>query len=109
MLGFDGGNAGGVDAAHLAGADTDGLAAFGVDDGIGFDELGNLPGEHQIVDFLLGWRTLGDYLQVIYGDHAGVAALYQQAAIDTLVVPVSVALGAPFAALEAYRPFGRQG
>src|SRR5690606_5442655 len=51
MLGLDGGDAGGIDAAHLAGADADSLAVFRVNDGVGFNELGHFPGEDQIVHF----------------------------------------------------------
>ena len=86
MLGLDGGNAGGVDAAHLAGAHAHGLAVLGVDDGVGFDELGHFPGEDQVVH--LGFRrgALGDHFQLAFGDHADVAVLYQQATVDALVV-----------------------
>ena len=52
------------------------------------------------MDFLLGRRALGDDLQVCFGDHADVAALDQQAAVDALVVPARATLGRPFAALE---------
>src|SRR5690606_24280918 len=57
-------------------------------------------GEDQVMDFLLTRCALGDDLQVIGGDHADIAALYQQAAVDALVVPASSAFGRPFAALE---------
>ena len=52
------------------------------------------------MDFLLAWRALGDDLQVIGGDHADIAALYQQATVDTLVIPTRGAIGRPFAAFE---------
>ena len=35
------GDAGGIDAAHLAGADADGRAVLGVDDGVRLDVLGD--------------------------------------------------------------------
>ena len=100
VLGLDRGDARGVDAAHLPGADADGLAVLGVDDGVGLDELGHLPGEHQVVDFLLGGRTLGDHLEVVGGDHADVAALHQQTTVDALEVPARRAFGRPLAAFE---------
>ena len=100
MLGLDGGDARGVDAAHLAGADADGLAVLRVDDGVGLDELGHLPGEHQVVDFLLARRALGHHLEVVGGDHADVAALHQQPAVDALEVPAGGTFGRPFAAFQ---------
>ena len=107
MLGLDRGDARGVHAAHLAGADADGLTVLGVDDGVGFDELGHFPGEDQVVDLLLGRCTLGDHFQVAFGDHADVAALDQQAAGDALVVPGSGTLGRPLATgQQAHIGFG---
>ncbi len=100
MLGLDRGDARGVDAAHLAGTDAHCLAVLGVDDGIGLDELGHLPGEYQVVNFLLGRRALGHHLEIVGGDHADVATLDQQAAIDALVVPAGGAFGRPLAAFE---------
>ncbi len=100
VFGLDRGDARGVDAAHLAGADTDGLAVLGVDDGVGLNELGHFPGEDQVVDLLLGRCALGDDLEVRLGDHADVTALDQQAAVDALVVPARTALGRPLAAFE---------
>ncbi len=88
MLGLDGGNAGGVHAAHLAGTDTDGLAALGIDDGIGLHVLGDLPGKDQVVDFRFGRRTPGDDLEVGVLDHAQVLVLHQQAAGHALEVPL---------------------
>src|SRR5690606_30008061 len=98
MLGLDGGDAGGIDAAHLAGADADSLAVFRVNDGVGFNELGHFPGEDQIVHFCFGRRALCDHLEVGFGDHADVAILYQQAAVDTLVVQAAGGGRVPFAA-----------
>src|SRR5690606_22905230 len=51
-------------------------------------------------DFLLGGGAAGDYLEVVSGDHADIAALYQQAAVDALEVPARRALGWPLAAFE---------
>ena len=44
------GNAGRIDTAHLAGADTDGAAVAGEDDGVRFHMLADAPGEHHVVD-----------------------------------------------------------
>ena len=43
--GFDAGDTGRIHAAHLPCADTDGLAVFAIDDGVGFNKFGNFPGE----------------------------------------------------------------
>src|SRR3990167_8761382 len=107
VLSLDSGDTRGVDAAHLAGADTDGLAVFRVDDGVGFNELGHFPGEDQVMDFLLARCTLSNDLQVFGLDHADIAALHQQATVDAFEVPASAALGRPFAAFQqAYVGFG---
>src|ERR1700712_302553 len=98
MLGLDGGDAGRIDPAHLAGTDTDGLAVFRIDDGVGLDVLGDFPGEDQVVDFLLARCTFGHDFEVVGGDHADVAALYQKAAVDALVVPCRRTVGSPLAA-----------
>src|SRR5690606_30989788 len=54
MLGLDGRDACGIDAAHLAGTDANGLAVFRIDDGVRLDELGHFPGEDQVVHFCFG-------------------------------------------------------
>src|SRR5690606_38591638 len=100
VFGLDCGDAGGVDAAHLPGTHAHGLAVLGIDDGVGLDELGHFPGEDQVMDFLLARRALGHDLEVGFGDHADVAALHQQAAVDALVVQAIDALGRPLAALQ---------
>ena len=43
ILRFAGGDAGGIHAAHLAGADAVGLAAFAEHDGVGFHEFRHVP------------------------------------------------------------------
>ena len=48
VLRLAGGDAGGVDPAHLAGADADGGAVLGVDDGVRLDVLGDAEGERQV-------------------------------------------------------------
>ena len=73
--GFHGAEAGGVHAAHLAGADAEGLAVTGVDDGVGFDVLADAPGEEQAAQLFGGGRTPGDDLELGLGDAAGVGVL----------------------------------
>ena len=51
QLGFHGADFGGIDAAHLSGADADGLSVAGVDDGVGLDVLADFPGEEQGAGF----------------------------------------------------------
>ena len=45
-----GGDARGIDPAHLAGADADGGAVLGIDDGVGLDVLGDAEGEQHVGD-----------------------------------------------------------
>ena len=83
--GLHGAEAGGVHAAHLAGADAEGLAVAGVDDGVRFDVLADAPGEEQAAQFLGGGRTPGDDLELRSSvDAAGVGVLQQQSAGDVL-------------------------
>ena len=56
------GDARGIDAAHLAGADADGGAVLGIDDGVRLDVLGDAPGEEEVGDLGCGRRALGDDL-----------------------------------------------
>jgi hypothetical protein len=51
-LGLAGGDAGGVDPAHLAGADAHGGAVPGIDDGVRLDVLGDRQAKQQIGQFL---------------------------------------------------------
>ena len=53
-----GGDARGIDAAHLAGADADRRAVPGVDDGVRLDVLGDAEGEEQVGHLALGRRAL---------------------------------------------------
>ncbi len=55
FLRLAGGDHGGIDAAHLAGADADRGAVLGVDDGVRLDVLGDPPGEEQVGE--LGRRS----------------------------------------------------
>ena len=77
-------DAGGIDAAHLAGADADRLAVLGVDDGVRLHVLADLEGELHVFQFLRRRRALGDDLQVQILDHAVVAGLDEQTAGDGL-------------------------
>ena len=52
-----GGDAGRIDPAHLAGADADGGAVAGVDDGVRLDVLGDAEGEQQVVEFARRWAV----------------------------------------------------
>ncbi|MPL60780.1 hypothetical protein SDC9_06342 [bioreactor metagenome] len=69
-----------VDAAHLAGADADGLAGLGIDDGVRLHMLGDLPGKEQVFQLFLRGGALGHHLQVVKGDVAVVLALHEEAA-----------------------------
>ena len=48
------GDARGIDPAHLSRADADGRQIFRIDDGVGFDVLGDTECEFQIVHFGIG-------------------------------------------------------
>ena len=58
-----GGDARGIDAAHLAGADADRGAVLGIDDGVRLHVLGDPEGEHQVGQLGCGRRALGHDLQ----------------------------------------------
>ena len=77
-----GGDARGIDPAHLAGADADRRAVLRIDDGVRLDVLGDAEGELQIGQFAARRRALGDDLQVHVVDDGVVAGLHQQAAGD---------------------------
>ena len=54
---------GGIDAAHLTGADAHEFGALGVNDGVRFDVLAALPGKEEGFYFLFRGLALGDALQ----------------------------------------------
>ena len=56
------GDARGIDPAHLAGADADGGAVLGIDDGVRFDVLGDAEREAQVAQFGIARRALGHRL-----------------------------------------------
>ena len=60
--GFHDADLGGVNAAHLSGADAHEFGALGVNDGVRFDVLAALPGEEEGFHFLFGGLSLGDAL-----------------------------------------------
>ena len=78
--GLHGAETGGVNAAHLACADAEGLAVARIDDGVGLDVLANAPGEEQAAQFLRSRRTPGCHFELGFGDAGGVGVLEQQAA-----------------------------
>ena len=71
------GDARGIDTAHLPGADADGGAVLGIDDGVRLHVLGDAEGETQVGKFLLARRALGDGLELHVVDHRVVARLHQ--------------------------------
>ena len=77
-----GGDARGIDPAHLAGADADGGAVPDVDDGVGLDVLGDAEGEFQVGHLGRRRRAPGHHLQLEVVDHGIVPALDEQAAGD---------------------------
>ena len=74
------GDAGGIDPAHLAGADAHRGAVLGIDDGVRLDVLADAEGELQILELRRGRRPLGHHLQIHGVDHRIVARLHQEAA-----------------------------
>src|SRR5690554_5057787 len=96
--GLDAGDLGAVNTAHLARANADGAAGFGIDDSVGFDVLGHFPGEQQVVEFLFGGLALGDHFHVFHSYHAQVTILHQQATGHPLVVHGLGAFTVEFAA-----------
>ena len=74
------GDAGAVDAAHLARADADRGAVLGVDDGVRLDVLGDPEGELEVGQLLRRRLPPGDDLQLHVLDHGVVARLHQEAA-----------------------------
>ncbi len=68
--GLDTGDFGAVDPAHLTCAHPYGHAVFGINNGVGLNELGDLPTEQQIFDFFGSRLTLADHLEVGLGHHA---------------------------------------
>ena len=73
---------GGVNAAHLTGADAHEFGALGVNDGVRLDVLAALPGEEEGFHFLFGGLALGDALQAVGAEDGEVSFLDEEAAYD---------------------------
>ena len=84
VLRLPGGDPGGFEPVHLAGADAGGGAVLGIDDGVRLDVLGDRPGEQAVGQLLLARRALGHDLEIVRADPAVVARLEQPAAGDRL-------------------------
>ena len=82
VLGLARGDARGIDAAHLPGADADGGEILGVDDGVRFHVLGDAEGKGKIGKLGVGRRARGHGLERHVVDDGIVARLHQQAAGD---------------------------
>ena len=101
MAGLDTGDAGRVQAAHLAGTHAHGHAALAEDDGIALHKLGYVPSEHQVFQLLRCGLPGGDHFQVSQRQHMVVGRLQQHARANafhvhriTPVVPITrAALG----------------
>ena len=86
VLRLDRGDAGRVDAAHLAGAHAQGHVVATEDDGVRFDILGHAPREHQVLQLLRRRLQFRDHFQVADQHVFRVGRLHQQAATDALEV-----------------------
>ena len=75
-----GGDARGIDAAHLAGADADRRSVLGIDDRIRFDVFCDTERKFEIGEFAFGGRALGHHFQLHVVDDGVVAALDEHAA-----------------------------
>src|SRR5215218_11209102 len=94
----------GVDAAHLAGADAEGGAAFGDDDRVGADAAADGPGEEHVLPLLLARLVAGDGLHDLPRLGVAVAVLDQQPADHALDVAFArVGLAALLLAEDADR------
>ena len=82
--GFHGAEAGRIDARHLAGADAEGLAVAGVDDGVGLDVLADFPGKEERGELVGSGPALRDGFDVSGRNASEVGILEQQAAGNLL-------------------------
>ena len=89
VLRLPGGDAGGFEPVHLAGADPGGGAVLGIDDGVRLDVLGDRPGEQAVGQLALGRRALGHHLEVVARRSGRCRAIWtsQPPAIDFSVRP----------------------
>ena len=86
VLRLDAGDAGRIEAAHLACAHAHGHAALAEDDGVALDVLGDLPGEQQVFHLFERGLLLGHDLEVDERQLVVVGRLQQQARADALGV-----------------------
>ena len=75
----------GFDAAHLSGADSDGLSVFGNDDSVGFDVFDDGGSESQVIEFFGAWLTCSHVSQGIFVKQNLVGALNQESAVDGMI------------------------
>jgi hypothetical protein len=81
------GDAHALDARHLPGADAEGGAGAGEDDGVRLDVFADAPGEVEIVQLGLGGGALADDApRAVLAARRGVALLHDEAARDALEV-----------------------
>ncbi len=80
----------GVDATHLAGADSEGGAVASEDDGVGFHVFADFPGEAHGAHFVWRRDALGDGAQVGIADFAEVGLLHEHAAEDALELELTL-------------------
>ncbi|CRA45241.1 Uncharacterised protein [Salmonella enterica subsp. enterica serovar Typhi] len=76
----------GVHAAHLACAYADSHVLFGIHNGVGFHELGYLPAEQRIAQFLLGRLAFGHHAQFSFAHHTQIPVLNQQTAVNAFEI-----------------------
>ena len=93
----------------MTGSDADGLVIPAIDDGIGLDVLGHTPGKQQISNFICGRLARSYDLEIITADYMNISVLYQQAAIDPLVIQISWTLDTELAATQNPDIFLRRG
>ena len=86
MASLDAGNAGRIQAAHLASAHTHGHAVLAKHDSVGFDVLGDLPGKQQVLQLGGGRLQFADYFQVTKAQLMVISGLHQEARADALDV-----------------------
>ena len=79
FLRFPGGDSRRVHAAHLSGADPGGGTVLGIDNGVGFHVLGDFEREEEVGQLLLRRFAVGDDLEVLGCNDAGIHILHQKA------------------------------
>src|SRR5687768_13153092 len=91
---FPNGDAAGIDAAHLAGADAERAARSDVNDGVGFDVLDDAPAEKHGVHLLIGGGAFGDDFHVFALGALEIAILQEvRAGADTANIQRAAAVG----------------